>query len=148
MRRIMARAVTAFVVGILFQLGRDSIRYFEFERYARAVAWAEHFEHFVVRPEDFEITQVTPSDEESELALVGLVRNRSNAIWSRLDIRIVIRVGDAQVNVCSSPQLFSLSPGESQRFHVRCSNVSGRGLPQNIRFDARVAGGAILRKPE
>lgn len=119
-----------FTVGILVVLFVNDV--YEERSYEEDV-WVD-------TPENVFIENHAPKENSPRFAVVGEIRNESEHEWESLSVELEIYAGSALMNTCRNS--FQYIPARSSKpFEVGCYDVSGSGLPDNVRYEIEVTSG-------
>ena len=95
---------------------------------------------WVESPVGIEITEHRRLPDTEKFTVVGKLRNDSGYAWDELDIDMDVLAGESLMNRCTD-EVHEVNLGEVRRFEVSCYDASGRNVPDNIRYEVRIATG-------
>ena len=85
-------------------------------------------------PPGLAITKHSTRPNMGQLTIVGDVENSSAFDWDTVWITARILAGDALVNNCEDT-VRNLPANSTKEFEIKCYDVSGSGLPDNVRYE-------------
>ncbi len=119
-----------FTIGVLLVLLAKDIYV---ERSAEEETWVDAPEGVVVASHHFK-------GNAPRFTVVGEIHNGSPYDWKTIWVDVAVYAGDALVNSCDDS--FRHFPAQTSKpFEVRCYDVAGSNLPDNIHYEVRVKSG-------
>ncbi len=88
-------------------------------------------------PPGLAITNHSTRPNMGQLTIVGEIENRSAFDWDTVWITAKILADDALVNNCEDT-VRNLPANSTKGFEIRCYDVSGSGLPDNVRYELAI----------
>jgi hypothetical protein len=91
-------------------------------------------------PASIVIEQHSIKSNEPRFTVVGDVRNDSDQDWKRVWIDVRVFAGSALVNTCDESVGY-IAAQSNKRFEVRCYDIAGSDLPDNIHYEISIRSG-------
>lgn len=138
MKKILLQMLISLATGICFMLGITLV-----------VLLVEGFAFpdideltWVGDPDGVTVVHHRPDETARDFTVTGAILNESARHWDTIHLELDVYASEALVNNCDG-EVREIPSGAERNFRIKCYQVSGQNLPDNIHYRLRVRSGYL-----